>query len=210
MSDKLERLQELKNQYEKCTKCSVCMHDVKVWGSGNVNALIAIVGEGPGSQERLHKKPFVGKSGQKLTELLHSVNINRTTHTYVTNAVLCRTDTRNRTPTVAEIDNCHERLIQELDIVAPRFVILTGTVALCTIEGHGHKITEERGQWYWAMEDQTRFYFPIFHPSYLLHKTFTPNEGALRYEQVIGDLRKFVEEAKSLHEMFTQKSGDPT
>jgi DNA polymerase len=123
-----------------------------------------IVGEGPGQNEDEQGKPFVGKSGQLLDKILASVNLNAEQDVFICNVVKCRPP-ENRTPTTDEAEACKGYLLEQIRIVNPKIILLTGATALKGLLGIKQGITKVRGQW---IEQDDRFYMPIFHPAYLL------------------------------------------
>jgi uracil-DNA glycosylase len=151
-----------------CSDCSRCelgsTRTNAVISRGNPNADILIIGEGPGENEDLQGKPFVGKSGQLLDKILESVNLTEE-EIFICNIVKCRPP-GNRKPTKDEMDACRPYLMEQIRLVNPKIIILTGA---SSIEGLFQEksvgITKIRGQWReWNGIDC----MPIFHPSYLL------------------------------------------
>ena len=164
---------ELKETYRACTLCAKCQNNIKVFGSGNVHAKVAVVGEGPGKDEVSALTPFCGTSGILLNQILLGINLKRE-DIFFTNAILCRTSDTNRTPTQEEYKNCRKRLFEELTIVNPRYTLLTGSTALKTIMGDNYKITDCHGKWFTQLSRPCFFYFSIYHPAWILHSI---NEG---------------------------------
>jgi uracil-DNA glycosylase family 4 len=159
---------------QKCQSCTGCaLHTTRqnvVVGTGHVPSTVMIIGEGPGEQEDLSGKPFVGKAGQLLTKMLESVQINRETDVFITNIVKCRPP-ENRNPHADEILACSGYLSRQIALVQPRILILLGAPALKTILGDVGAISTVRGTWIQKpvdyMEDPL-YIMPMFHPSYLL------------------------------------------
>ena len=172
--------EELKNKYSSCSLCTKCQNSKKVFGSGNLSAKIAVVGEGPGKDEVAELTPFVGAAGQKLNEILASIRVSRK-DIFCTNTILCRTDDKNRTPTVEEYTNCKIRLFEELSIVKPRYTILTGSPALKTIFGESYKISDVHGTWLTLLTEPCFFYFILYHPAWILHSA---TEGEQRAKSI--------------------------
>lgn len=133
---------------------------------GSPNAQIMIIGEAPGEQEDIQGVPFVGKSGQLLDQIFWSCALDK--HVYVTNAVK-RRPRGNRNPTLKEIKYYKPWLMEEIRLVSPGIIVLTGNISLKAVLEESRGITKMRGQWvYWNGIDV----MPVFHPSYLLR-----NEG---------------------------------
>lgn len=180
---------ELIKKYGDCKLCESCDTKVKVFGSGNFKARIAIVGEGPGKDEIAQQTPFVGAAGQLLNKILAAVDIKRE-DCFFTNSVLCRTDEKNRTPTKKECSNCRQRLYDELLVVQPRFTLLVGGTALKTIMGDDSAIMKMHGQWYTLLDKPCYFYFVIPHPAWILHAS-TEGETRIKKRLMWEDIKLF-------------------
>ena len=103
-----------------------------VIGRGSLFADLLIIGEAPGAQEDLEGKPYVGKSGKLLNELLIKAGINFKEDAYFCNVIKCRPP-NNRKPTASEI-NIHKLwLLQQIKLVDPKFILLTGSTAMRAI-----------------------------------------------------------------------------
>jgi uracil-DNA glycosylase family 4 len=197
---------ELKDKYSSCVSCQKCQNDRKVFGAGNPKARIAVVGEGPGKDEVDNETPFVGASGQLLDKILAAVHINRE-DIFATNAILCRTDDKNRTPTSDEYRNCRNRLFEELSLINPRYTLLVGSTALKTIMGESYKVTECHGQWFTLLSDPSLFYFSIMHPAWILHSV---NDGEQKAKKMLmwKDIKKFASDMETLEDW--EKNGCAT
>jgi DNA polymerase len=179
------------DQYKDCKLCTGCLTETKVYGSGNLKAEIAVVGEGPGKDEVTQGQPFVGAAGQLLNKILAAVDLKRE-DLYFTNAVLCRTDDKNRTPTKLEYSNCRKRLFDELFIVKPHVTLLVGSIACKTVLGDDFAIMKDHGQWRTGLSMPCYFYFTIFHPAWILHSD-TEGEKKLRKQIMWKDIKEFKE-----------------
>ena len=135
---------------------------------GNPRARLMIIGEAPGTEEDRQGKPFVGRSGQLLDQILQSVKIDPEQDVFITNAVFRLPPGDDgkplRKPTTDEIIYYKPYLLEIIRLVDPLVMLLTGNVATeSLLEKTG--ITKLRGQWFpW----QGRWAMPIFHPAYLL------------------------------------------
>jgi uracil-DNA glycosylase len=148
-----------------CQRCELGQYRTNaVIGRGNPKAPILIVGEGPGQNEDEQGLPFVGKSGQLLEKILASVHLNTEQDVYICNIVKCRPP-GNRTPTPQESETCKPYLLEQIRIVSPKIILLTGATAVRGLTGDKRGITKIRGQW---LEWQGYLCMPIFHPAYLL------------------------------------------
>ena len=131
---------------------------------GNPNAVLMIIGEAPGAMEEKLGKPFVGRSGKLLDQLLQSVGININQDVYFCNVIKCRPP-KNRRPTKTELQENLPWLYQQIKLVDPSIVILVGATAVEATLKIKSRISIIRGKW---IEWEGRLIMPIFHPSYLL------------------------------------------
>ena len=154
-----------------------------VVGSGNIFGNLVIVGEAPGAQEDLEGKPFVGKSGKFLKNLLGVSGINIYEEVYFCNVIKCRPP-RNRKPTPSEISIHKPWLIQQIKLVNPKVVVLAGSTAMKTILEVNKPISQLRGKCFNLKGIE---YIPIFHPSYLMR--FSQNEINNPYGLTLKDLQ---------------------
>lgn len=162
---------DLKSTCSACDRCGLAATRTNVVvGTGPVPCNLMIIGEGPGEQEDLHAKPFIGRAGQLLTKILESVGINREKDVFITNIVKCRPP-GNRDPKLEEIESCKDYLIRQIQLIQPKVLILLGSPALKTVLEEKLSISKVRGNWYQAevpyMEEPLNI-MPLFHPSYLL------------------------------------------
>lgn len=158
-------LDQLKETVCNCQKCPLAPTRTNVVVErGDRQAKILIIGEAPGEQEDLSGLPFVGKSGQLLDKILESVGFDTSKDIYICNTVKCRPP-NNRVPTDVETTTCKPYLLEQIRLVDPKIILLTGATSLKSILGEKLGITKVRGQWY---EWEGRLVMPIFHPSYLL------------------------------------------
>jgi DNA polymerase len=123
-----------------------------------------VIGEAPGQTEDETGLPFVGRSGQLLEKILASVNLSTEHDVYISNINKCRPP-NNRVPTPDEMAACKPYLLEQIRLVDPKILLLTGATAVKGIIGDKRGITKIRGQW---LEWEGRLCMPIFHPSYLL------------------------------------------
>lgn len=162
MNDKFE---ELRSEVLNCTKCQLSKTRTKaVFGEGNPNAEIFLIGEGPGRDEDLTGRPFVGRSGQLLDKILAACNFNRQEHVFIGNIVKCRPP-NNRAPLPQERAMCLPYLLKQIEMVDPKIIVLLGATALNGLLDPMLKITKVRGTW---LEWRGRWVMPVFHPSALL------------------------------------------
>lgn len=204
---KIEDLELVGEKIKKCDKCSLKLSRTNVViGEGDPNAPIMFVGEGPGANEDLQGRPFVGRAGNLLDKLLKEVAKVDRDKFYITNVVKCRPP-KNRVPTTEEMEKCSHFLIAQIEIIKPKIIVALGSTALNYFLKQVVPITKHRGkfkEWYGGI-----YIFPTFHPSYLLRNRSEKEGSPLFYAkldmQAIGymykqlkanpnlDLKKLVE-----------------
>ena len=157
-------LEELKSRWENCRDCPLAAGRTHmVFGEGNPRARVMLVGEGPGREEDLQGRPFVGAAGQLLDKILASVGFSRQ-EVYIANVVKCRPP-GNRVPREEESGVCFDKLKEQAAIIEPEIIILLGATALKAFAGPGARITRDRGTW---QEHLGVRVMPTFHPAALL------------------------------------------
>ncbi len=156
------RAQEAKLQ--GCRQCKLCegRHTI-VFGSGNPQAELVVIGEGPGADEDAQGLPFVGRAGQLLTRMLDSVKVSRD-EVYITNTVLCRPP-GNRNPEPDELAACAPFLADKLAVIQPKVILSLGSVATQALLRTREPIGKLRGRMH-AYGDAVLI--PTFHPAFLL------------------------------------------
>ncbi len=169
-----EALASVGRQAAVCTNCDLCKTRTNVvFGEGNPDAPLMIVGEGPGETEDLTGRPFVGRAGALLDECLAENRITRK-HVYITNIVKCRACTvegtrkRNRPPTPQEIAACSPWINQQLEIIKPLVVLCIGSPSANALIHKNFKIMQERGKFF-----ETPFApltLAALHPAYILRQ----------------------------------------
>lgn len=154
----------LMEQIGGCTACGLCRGRTHVVpGEGDLHARLMLIGEGPGEQEDLQGRPFVGPAGQLLERMLAAIGLARE-QVYIANAVKCRPP-HNRVPTPEEAAACLPYLRAQVALVRPRVIALLGATAARTVLGDGVRITRDRGRW---VERKGVFLLPTYHPAALL------------------------------------------
>lgn len=156
--------EDLEESIKGCKKCDLCINRINiVFGSGNKNADIMLIGEGPGADEDKQGYPFVGKAGQLMDKALVGLEINKE-ELYIANIVKCRPPS-NRVPTDDEASSCLDYLRNQVILVNPKIIVLLGSTALKNILGKDYGITSTRGKW---IEKKGILYMPTWHPAALL------------------------------------------
>ncbi len=156
------RAQEARRQ--GCRDCKLCegRHSI-VFGSGNPQAGLVVIGEGPGADEDAQGLPFVGRAGQLLTKMLESVKLTRD-EVYITNAVLCRPP-GNRNPEADELAACAPFLADKLAVIQPKVILSLGSVATQALLRTKEPIGKLRGR---IHPYGVAILIPTFHPAFLL------------------------------------------
>jgi uracil-DNA glycosylase family 4 len=175
----LDELRAAMDAYDGCLlkkrATQLCFAD------GNPDAEIMLVGEGPGEQEDIQGKPFVGKAGQLLDRMLAAIGLDRT-KVYIANMVPWRPP-GNRNPTPEELALCSPFLHRQVELVAPKFLVTLGNVPTQALFSTTLGITRMRGQWKTLeINAHTVPTLPTLHPAYLLR---TPASKAMAWQDML-------------------------
>lgn len=148
-----------------CLRCALgeSRHSL-VFGEGNSQAEIMLVGEAPGAKEDESGRPFVGPAGRILNKILEEVGIRRE-DVYITGVVKCRPP-QNRLPKREEVAACVPFLAKQIEILQPKIIVCLGSLAAKTIIDPKTKISEVRGKW---VEKNGRKIMPTYHPASVFH-----------------------------------------
>ena len=153
-------LDRLHAEIEACEKCPLHRFRLNaVPGEGSVNARLMLVGEAPGAREDESGRPFVGRSGALLTELLSCIGLSRS-EVFITSVLKSRPP-KNRTPSRSEIEACRPYLEHQIEIINPQIIMLLGGVAVSSIIAPW-KMAEAHGKFY---ESDDRTFFITYHPA---------------------------------------------
>jgi uracil-DNA glycosylase family 4 len=167
---KAELLARLREEIGDCTRCKLSGGRKKiVFGEGNAGALLMFIGEGPGREEDIQGRPFVGEAGMLLTKLIEKMSIGEKSLTrgdvYIANVVKCRPP-MNRDPEEDEIARCRGFIERQIEIIRPEIIVTLGRIALQTLLKKPElRITSARGNFF---EYGGIPVMPTFHPAYLL------------------------------------------
>ncbi len=166
-------LSKVGEEVVRCSRCGLSADRTNsVLGEGPLDAALMFVGEGPGADEDIQGRPFVGKAGQLLDKILSAADISRE-EVYITNIVKCRPP-GNRAPSIEEIVVCQKFLEAQIAIVNPGIIVCLGNTPSKAILGSTEGITKLRGRWFkWRGIDV----MPMFHPSYLLRNESRQKDG---------------------------------
>ncbi len=163
-ADRPSQLQTLREKIGDCRQCKLWKgrHNI-VFGTGNPEARLMFVGEGPGQEEDRQGKPFVGRAGELLTKMIAAMRLSRD-DVYIANVVKCRPPD-NRNPEADEISACRPYLKEQIRIIRPEIICALGTFAAQTLLDNKARIGELRGKIH--HRDDCRI-VATFHPAYLL------------------------------------------
>ena len=158
-------LDEIGNEVKNCHLCALANQRTNtVFGEGNPDAILMFIGEGPGEDEDRTGRPFVGRAGQLLTQILLAADIQRE-EVFIANMVKCRPP-GNRNPENEEMNACFPYLEAQIAIINPTIIVTLGSVPTSYFLNGKEPISKIRGQWQeWRGGKKI---FPMFHPSFLL------------------------------------------
>jgi DNA polymerase len=168
--DKTEEFRKFEEAVMNCQNCNLWHTRTNVVpGDGNINAEIMLIGEGPGKNEDLQGKPFVGAAGQLLTALLTSINLKRE-NVYIANVVKCRPP-NNRDPLPEEALTCWPWLETQIHIIQPKIIITLGRHSLARFSEKNPQISQVHGR---ALRKEFPgvgkiVFFPSYHPAAALY-----------------------------------------
>lgn len=142
-----ETLVDLNASICECMNCPLGATRTNfVFGTGNPNADVVVIGEAPGADEDAKGEPFVGRAGQLLTKILEAINFTRD-EVYICNILKCRPP-ENRRPLPSEVEQCEPYLYKQLEIIQPKLILALGLTAIETLMKKKYKMGDIRGQWF--------------------------------------------------------------
>jgi len=165
-----DTLAKISEDIGDCRRCRLCEGRSKiVFGSGNENARLVFVGEGPGADEDAQGLPFVGRAGQLLTQMIENTAAKegipiRRADVYICNVVKCRPP-ENRAPQPDEMEICGQFLARQLLVLRPRAICALGSTAAKALLATKDGVTRLRGRWHKWRDVPLMV---TYHPSYLL------------------------------------------
>lgn len=197
-------LENILKEIDDCRRCKLWSTRKNiVFGSGNPHAELVFIGEGPGEDEDIQGLPFVGRAGQKLTEIIEKGMKLKRSDVYICNIVKCRPP-ENREPEADEITACKPFLEKQITVIKPKIIVSLGRPAAATLLNNKKlAISKIRGVWHEYnlspsaslfqqaddMQTETIRLMPTYHPAYLL-RNYTPEVRRQVYE----DMKKVVKE----------------
>jgi DNA polymerase len=160
-----ELLEKIADEIKGCTLCGLCeKRTLAVPGEGKSHPLVLVIGEGPGADEDVSGRPFVGKAGQLLDKMLAAIGLYREKNCFIANVVKCRPP-NNRDPLPEETASCRNYLLRQIKLLQPRMILSVGRIPTQILLNTSEGITKLRGKF-------TEFmgipFLPTFHPSALL------------------------------------------
>ncbi len=158
-------LKSIQEEIGDCTRCPLAYAGRRtiVFGEGNPSARLMFVGEGPGADEDASGRPFVGKAGQLLNNMIGAMGLERE-QVYIANIVKCRPP-GNRVPEPVEANTCSQFLLEQIDVVQPEFMVALGSTAATYLLGVRQSLAGLRGRWHHCRGAKLAV---TYHPAFLL------------------------------------------
>jgi len=177
-------LEQIAAELQGCVRCKLCQgRKTVVVGEGNPHAELVFIGEGPGEQEDIQGRPFIGKAGQLLDRMIAAIGLERT-QVYIANVIKCRPP-GNRNPEPDEIESCSPFLYRQLDAIQPKVVVALGKFAAQTLLSTEERISQLRGRFHLYRGAKL---MPTFHPAYLLRNPASKKEAWADLQLVASEL----------------------
>jgi uracil-DNA glycosylase len=178
-------LSVLQKEVRACTRCPLAQtRKTVVFGEGNGRADLVFVGEAPGEEEDAQGRPFVGRAGKFLDQMIQRIGLSRK-EVFICNVLKCRPP-GNREPEPAEVEMCQGYLFAQLQVIRPKLICTLGRHAYNTLMHVDERITKIRGQFteYGGVK-----LLPTYHPSFLLR-------NQERVKEALDDMEKLKEVLK--------------
>ena len=187
---------QLLDEVYACQKCRLCATRTNVVpGEGNPSAELMFIGEGPGRDEDLQGRPFVGRSGELLTRMIKAIGLERE-QVYICNIVKCRPP-QNRNPEPDEANACLNYLRAQVALVRPKVVVLLGKVACRYTLQQEISVMRDHGKWF---ERKGVWFMPTYHPSALLRDPSKKREAWEDFQKVQRKLAEFAAQSEAAGE----------
>ncbi|MHB8708947.1 MAG: uracil-DNA glycosylase [Desulfuromonadales bacterium] len=182
----VESLDAIRAELGDCCRCGLNKGRQKVvFGVGNPQARLVLVGEAPGREEDEKGEPFVGEAGRLLDRILFAMGLSRD-EVYICNVLKCRPP-NNRDPESEEVASCEPFLIRQLAAIRPQIIVALGRFAIQTLLQSKAPISRVRGTW---QQYQGIPLMPTYHPAYLLRNPNGKREVWSDMKQVVERLRE--------------------
>ena len=193
-------LEELQQAALVCKLCPLAERRTNVvFGEGDPNSPLMLVGEGPGESEDKLGRPFVGRAGQLLDKAIEEAGLKRS-QVYITNTVKCRAadwstgKPQNRPPTEEETLACRRWLEPQIALMQPKVILCVGAPSAKNLIKKNFAITKERGRYFPCEFAKTAI--ATLHPSYVLRQMNMGGDGG--YSLLVADIRRAWEAAQKL------------
>lgn len=181
-----DALESLRNEIGCCLRCKLSKGRKNiVFGEGNAGADLMFIGEGPGRDEDMQARPFVGEAGKLLTKLIIKLGFRRE-EVYIANIVKCRPP-HNRDPEEDEILTCKPFVVRQIEAIKPKVIVCLGRISAQVLLKSTVPISKLRGN---LFDFNGIPVMPTFHPAYLLRN---PKDKWLTWE----DMQKVLEKLKN-------------
>ena len=191
ITDKKKELEKIAEEARNCTACGlVSTRNKSVPGEGNTNAKIMFIGEAPGADEDEQGRPFVGRAGQLLENIIKACGLQRT-DVFIANILKCRPP-ENRDPKPDEIISCTPFLQRQIEIINPKIIVALGAHAARTLLNTNSPIGQLRGRFHeynTGINGKTIKLMATYHPAYLLRNYSQDNR-----KRVWEDMKKVLAE----------------
>jgi DNA polymerase len=170
------QIEQLKLEVNQCKKCELGKYRLNaVFGEGNIRSKLMFVGEGPGYNEDLQGRPFVGKAGDLLTKIIEAMKFKRE-DVFITNIVKChpmkinnpQLRNNDRPPNETEIASCIGYLYKQIELINPKIICCLGSVAAKVLTKNDLPITQLRGKIFNFFRNEKILVIPTYHPAALL------------------------------------------
>jgi uracil-DNA glycosylase len=195
-AQKAAALAELRDRHDQtCPHCTIATeHTQTVFGEGHPDADLMFVGEAPGEEEDRTGRPFVGRAGQKLDQIIEAMGLKRE-DVYIANVLKSRPP-NNRAPLKPEVDGCGPFLAEQIRIIQPKVIVTLGGHATKLMLDTELGITRLRGQWSEYVDATANLVVPVmptFHPAYLL-RNYTQETRKQIWSDMQAVMRRLVGE----------------
>lgn len=180
-------LEDIRNAVHSCRNCPLGSSRLNpVFGEGDPNARLMFIGEGPGRDEDIQGRPFVGKAGMLLDKMITAMQFSRE-EVYIANIVKCRPPD-NRVPTPEEAQCCIGYLKRQIELVRPEVIVLLGATAVKYLLNVTNGISRLRGRW---LSYENIPVMATFHPAFLLRQESAKRETWNDLQQVMARFGKY-------------------